>query len=50
MESTDDKLRRLLDGEIDLAEIADNPILASLAEKIYEVDITDMKIEGVTNE
>ena len=35
----DDKVKRLLDGEIDEAEIAADPILASLAERIFGLNI-----------
>jgi len=35
----DDKLQRLLDGEIDEAEIAADPTLASLAERIFGLTI-----------
>jgi len=35
----DDKVKRLLDGEIDEAEIAADPVLASLAERIFGLNI-----------
>jgi len=35
----DDKVKRLLDGEIDEEEIASDPILASLAERIFGLNI-----------
>ncbi len=35
MTDQDDKLQRLLDGQIDEAEIATDPVLASLAERIF---------------
>ena len=35
----DDKVKRLLDGEIDEAEIAADPVLASLAERIFGLSI-----------
>mgnify|MGYP001189369510 CR=1 FL=1 len=38
-----DKLRKLLDGELDLSEAADDPILSSLASRIYNVDMDDVK-------
>ena len=37
--SHDDKVKRLLDGEIDEAEIAADPVLASLAERIFGLNI-----------
>jgi hypothetical protein len=39
MTSHDDKVKRLLDGDIDEAEIAADPILASLAERIFGLSI-----------
>ena len=39
MSPNDDKVKRLLDGEIDEAEIAADPILASLAERIFGLNI-----------
>jgi len=39
MSSHDDKVKRLLDGEIDEAEIASDPVLASLAERIFGLNI-----------
>ena len=39
MTSHEDKLKRLLDGDIDESEIAADPILASLAERIYGLNI-----------
>lgn len=38
-----DKLRKLLDGELDLSDAANDPILSSLASRIYNVDMTDVK-------
>ena len=35
----DDKVKRLLDGEIDEAEIAADPVLSSLAERIFGLNI-----------
>jgi len=35
----DDKVKRLLDGDIDEAEIAADPVLASLAERIFGLNI-----------
>lgn len=40
---TNEKLRKLLDGELDLSEAANDPILSSLASRIYNVDMTDVK-------
>ena len=37
-----DKLRKLLDGELDLSEAANDPILSSLASRIYNVDMSDV--------
>ena len=39
MVSHEDKVKRLLDGDIDEAEIAADPILASLAERIFGLNI-----------
>lgn len=39
MTSHEDKLKRLLDGDIDESEIAADPILASLAERIFGLNI-----------
>ena len=39
MSADDDKLQRLLDGEIDEAEIAADPTLSSLAERIFGLTI-----------
>ena len=39
MSPNDDKVKRLLDGEIDEAEIAADPVLASLAERIFGLNI-----------
>jgi hypothetical protein len=39
MTSHDEKVKRLLDGDIDEAEIAADPILASLAERIFGLSI-----------
>jgi len=39
MDAHDDKVKRLLDGEIDEAEIAADPVLASLAERIFGLNI-----------
>ncbi len=37
-----EKLRKLLDGELDLSEAANDPILSSLASRIYNVDMSDV--------
>ena len=39
MTSHDEKVKRLLDGDIDEAEIAADPVLASLAERIFGLNI-----------
>ena len=39
MSTHDDKVKRLLDGEIDEAEIAADPVLARLAERIFGLNI-----------
>ena len=39
MSTHDDKVKRLLDGEIDEAEIAADPVLSSLAERIFGLNI-----------
>ena len=38
-----EKLRKLLDGELDLSEAANDPILASLASRIYNIDMADVQ-------
>jgi hypothetical protein len=43
MEDLDD-LRRLLDGDVDAEELANNPTLASIAERVYGINIEPMKI------
>ena len=45
MGASNDKLRKLLDGELDLSEVSDDPILASLAEKIYGIELSEIKAE-----
>jgi len=48
-----EKLRKLLDGELDLSEAANDPILASLASRIYNIDMADVQpseefsVEGI---
>lgn len=42
MPTRDDKVKRLLDGDIDEAEIASDPMLASLAERIFGLSIEPM--------
>ncbi|MGB1420094.1 MAG: hypothetical protein ACPG7K_04890, partial [Poseidonia sp.] len=39
MSSIHDRLQQLLDGEIDAADIADDPTLVSLADRIYGIKI-----------
>ena len=39
MDEHNDKVKRLLDGEIDEAEIAADPVLSSLAERIFGLNI-----------
>lgn len=43
MEDLDD-LRRLLDGDVDAEELANNPTLASIAERVYGINIKPMKL------
>ena len=45
-----DKLRKLLDGELDLSEAANDPILSSLASRIYNVDMDEVKPSIDSNE
>ena len=45
-----DKLRKLLDGELDLSEAANDPILSSLASRIYNVDMDEVKPSSELNE
>ena len=37
MSSIQDRLQQLLDGEIDAADIADDPTLVSLADRLYGI-------------
>ena len=39
MTTNDSKVKRLLDGDIDEEEIASDPVLASLAERIFGLNI-----------
>lgn len=43
MTSTQDRLQQLLDGEIDPADIADDPTLVSLADRIYGIKIASVQ-------
>lgn len=38
-----EKLRKLLDGELDLSEAANDPILSSLASRLYNIDMADVQ-------
>ena len=35
-----------MDGELDLSEVADDPVLASLAEKIYGIELSEIKAQS----
>ena len=50
MTSHDDKVKRLLDGDIDEAEIASDPILSSLAERIFGLNIEPITPAKPSNE
>jgi hypothetical protein len=39
-----DKLRRLLDGDVDHGDLAKNPMLASIAERAYGVSVKPMRM------
>ena len=41
MADDDNRLKELLDGNLSPQEIADDPVLASLAERIYGTDFLD---------
>ncbi len=41
MAEDDNRLKELLDGNLSPEEIADDPVLASLAERIYGTDFLD---------
>ena len=41
MSEDDSRLKELLDGKLSAQEIADDPVLASLAERIYGADFLD---------
>tara|TARA_B100001115_G_scaffold184965_1_gene190223 strand:- start:2331 stop:2921 length:591 start_codon:yes stop_codon:yes gene_type:complete len=40
---SNEKLRKLLDGELDLSEAANDPILSSLASRIYNIDMSEVE-------
>ena len=42
MSDTQEKLRQLLDGELDKSEISNDPVLISLAERIYGLDMKEL--------
>ena len=44
-----EKLRKLLDGELDLSEAANDPILASLASRIYNIDMAEVQPSEESN-
>ena len=49
MSDSKGKLQQLLDGELDPSEIANDPTLSSLAERIYGMDIKALMVEkGIT--
>ena len=39
MTSIQDRLQQLLDGELDAADLAEDPTLASLADRLYGIKI-----------
>ena len=43
MPSIQDRLQQLLDGEIDAADIADDPTLVSLADRLYGIKIAPVQ-------
>ena len=42
MSNTQEKLRQLLDGKLDTSEIKNDPVLISLAERIYGLDMKEI--------
>ena len=42
MSDTQEKLRQLLDGKLDASEITNDPVLISLAERIYGLDMKEI--------
>ena len=42
MSDTQEKLRQLLDGKLDTSEISEDPVLISLAERIYGLDMKEI--------
>ena len=50
MSGHDDKVKRLLDGEIDEEEIASDPVLSSLAERIFGLNIEPITPSKPTQE
>jgi len=49
-DESSEKLRKLLDGELDLSEAANDPILSSLASRIYNIDMADVEPSGDSND
>lgn len=47
MTSVQDRLQQLLDGELDAAELAEDPTLASLADRLYGIKIQPVKPKKV---
>ena len=45
-----EKLRKLLDGELDLSEAANDPILSSLASRLYNIDMADVQPSADSND
>jgi len=49
-DESSEKLRKLLDGELDLSEAANDPILSSLASRIYNIDMADVEPSSDSND
>ena len=49
-DDSSEKLRKLLDGELDLSEAANDPILSSLASRIYNIDMADVEPSNGSND
>ena len=43
MSDIQERLQKLLDGELDAAEVAEDPALASLADRLYGIKITPVQ-------
>ena len=49
MTSVQERLQQLLDGELDAAELAEDPTLASLADRLYGIKIQPVAPKKLRN-